>query len=67
VGCGKEGRRPICLVKLQFVSGIYMFIRVVLIRSRHEVFNRSIMPVLQKVHNVRGLNSCRVVVERVKG
>jgi hypothetical protein len=64
VGFGKEGRRPVSLVKLQFVSSIYKFI--VVIRSRHEVFNCSVMPVSHKVHNVCGLNSCRVVVERVK-
>jgi hypothetical protein len=65
VGCGKEERRPVSLVKLQFVSSIYKFIAV--IRSRHEVFNCAVIPVSHKVHDVCGLNSCRVVVERVKG
>jgi hypothetical protein len=63
VGCGREERRPVSLVKLQFVSSIYKFIAV--IRGRHEVFNSAVTPVSHKVHNVCGLNSCRVVVERV--
>jgi hypothetical protein len=65
VGCGKEERRPVSLVKLQFASSIYKFMAV--IRSRHDVFNRSVTPASHKVHNVCGLNSCSVVVERVKG
>jgi hypothetical protein len=65
VGCGKEGRRLVSLVKLQFVSSIYKFIAV--IHSRHEVFNSAVTPVSHNVDKVCGLNSCRVVVEHVKG